>query len=155
MLLRESGLISKTELVNLYRILSSFGYHVIVPVSVLGADDVLRTWKWVKEQTSAHAYIWGYGFNASSLTNTAEMLCKDRLPPHGVVIAKQAEDEAAYQTMEIWSCNCARALESMYKEGSLKYNYVKCPIVFKEQYSNDVYTQVVTCLETVNKPNVR
>ena len=114
---------------------------------------VHRAWKWMKEQTDANSYVWGYGINATSLTHTAQHLCKQQLPPHGVVIAKEAEggNVEAYQTMEIWSCACARANMKQYPGGSVKYNYVKCPIVFKEQFTNDVYTQVVTCLETVNK----
>ena len=42
LLLRQQGVVNGNNLVNLYRILSSFGYHVIVPVDVLDASEIVR-----------------------------------------------------------------------------------------------------------------
>merc|ERR1719427_298257 len=128
----------------------SLGYHVIVPTDVISQSSIIKTWKWIKDQTNATAYLWGFGIDATILTETAKVLCKHLFPPNGVIIAKEVKSENLPQTMEIWSCNCALAQSGNSSATDFKYNHIKCPLAF-DGATSDVYSQVVHCIETVNK----
>lgn len=151
--LRQEGSVDAAKLKNLYQTLSSLGYHIVVPTNILSQHDVLKTWKWIKAQSNATAYLWGYDMNAEALTVTAKLFCKNLIPPNGVLIAKEIKNSNLQQSMEIWSCNCALSADGDTNASDFKYNHVKCPIAFNNDV-NDVYSKVVACIETVNRKDV-
>lgn len=58
--LRESGLPNSKHRVQVYEVLTSLGYHVIVPIEILSRGETIMAWTWLKRKTgNVYVYIWG------------------------------------------------------------------------------------------------
>ena len=49
-----------TKIIELFQVLSSLGYHLIVPMNELNRDEVFHAWSSIKKMASnSIVYLWG------------------------------------------------------------------------------------------------
>ncbi|XP_012559229.1 uncharacterized protein LOC101241803 isoform X1 [Hydra vulgaris] len=133
------------KLLELFQVLFSLGYNLIIPKHQLYRNEVSYAWKSIKKSyPSSTAYLWGENLDSSILSVYAQDFCSDSLPMSGIVVS--AEDVISKnEKLKIWSCNCTLVnSDGIYH----KFNSVFCPLKWKPRES--FYESVIFCLQALH-----
>lgn len=84
--------------VQLYKVLTALGYHVITfdyrgygdssgaPTEDGVCEDSISMYKWLKQQGVTDIYIWGHSLGSGIAVKVTKILCEMGIPPKGLVL---------------------------------------------------------------------
>ncbi|XP_065662026.1 uncharacterized protein LOC101241803 isoform X2 [Hydra vulgaris] len=133
------------KLLELFQVLFSLGYDLIIPKHQLYRNEVSYAWKSIKKSyPSSTAYLWGENLDSSILSAYAQDFCSDSFPVSGIVVS--AEDVISKnEKLKVWSCNCTLVnSDGLYH----KFNSVLCPLKWKSHES--FYESIIFCLQALH-----
>eukprot|EP00794_Sanderia_malayensis_P019889 gene19889-21831_t len=126
--MRDHSLVDVEPRVESFKILSADGYNVITPVYAVTGKEIIVPLKSInKAGNGSRIYLWGDRIKASFMSDLAKDLCKEGLPPSGVIIRIDVFDKKLpVNSYEVWSCNCSTLQNK--DEEPISYKHIKCPI---------------------------